>query len=443
MQEPVLSYTFDGGTTFKFKEAPKVEDNIAIFFYRGTRGIDSSLVNVNKSVKPGDTLELDKNDQISDTILQDNRIVSLIKSADVVETGIYLSDGIDENNFRPIHWSKQKRDLIIKEDYQFKSRDSLETFVVPTSRIIKNVSSSDDQIFVDSAQLFKYEENDPNTGIVISKFEGLIIDSIDPVSAGFTATVSGVSTISSIGILTGGSGYTPSATITLKIGKPVGVGSTATATATVSAAGTVSSVTITNPGSGYTSTTPPMIIGPIPTFNKELVPQIKFVEGFSGIITGITTSVGTGSNPLALRFNVLYDSSSNIDSLIVGYPILVSQTIVGNGVTSINTSNSDIVGIGTTFVDNIYIINAISRNNLVGVLTCNILSTTSVVGIATTSEFCGRFSWGRLSGISRGLNPVSIAVSGHTVNSGLTTFPQILRRGYGLRDTGGLSKQLS
>ena len=443
MQEPVLSYTFDGGTTFKFKEAPKVEDNIAIFFYRGTRGIDSFVINVNESVKPGDTLELDKNDQISNTVLQGNRLVSLIQSADVVETGIYLGDGIDENNFRPIHWSKQKRDLIIKEDYQFKSRDSLETFVVPTSRIIKNVSPSDDQIFVDSAQLFKYEENDPNTGIVISKFEGLIIDSIDPVSAGFTATVSGVSTISSIGILTGGSGYTPSATITLKIGNPVGVGSTATATATVSAAGTVSSVTITNPGSGYTSTTPPMIMGPIPTFKKELVPQIKFVEGFSGIITGITTSVGTESNPLALRFNILYDSSSDIDSLIVGYPILVSQTIVGNGVTSINTSNSDIVGIGTTFVDNIYIINAISRNNLVGVLTCNILSTTSVVGIATTSaEFCGRFSWGRLSGISRGLNPVSIAVSGHTVNSGLTTFPQILRRGYGLRDTGGLSKRL-
>jgi len=34
-------------------------------------------------------------------------------------------------------------------------------------------------------------------------------------------------------------------------------------------------------------------------------------------------------------------------------------------------------------------------------------------------------------------------VSGKTVNSGLTTFPTIQRRGYGLRDTGGLLNDLS
>ena len=444
MQEPNVSYTFDGGTTFRFREAPKAEDNVAIFFYRGTRDVDSFTVNVNETVKAGDTLQLDKHNFIPSTIIQDNRIVSLIQSADVVETGIYIGDGIDENNFRPINWSKQKRDLVVNEDYQSKSRDSLETFVIPTARVIKDISITDDEIFLDSAQLFKYEENDPNTDLVIREFEGLLIESdSDPVSAGFTASISGFSTVSSIGILTGGSGYTPGSTISLKIGNPIGVGSTATATATVSIAGTISAVSITNPGSGYTYTNPPNIIAAtIPSFTKELIPRIRFTEGFSGIITGITTSTGTGSNPLALSFQVLYNSNSDIDSLLEGYYIYVDETNIGTGVTSINTSDSDIVGIGTTFANNIYVINEISRDNLVGVLTCNILSSTDVTGLSTSGDFSGRFSWGRLSGITRSTSPVSVGVSGYTVNSGLTTFPQIIRKGYGLRDTGGLSKEL-
>jgi len=444
MQEPNVSYVFEGGTTFRFKEAPKAEDNIAIFFYRGTRNVDSFTVNVNETVKPGDTLELVKNNFIPSTVSQTGRTVSLIQSADVVETGIYLGDGIDEDNFRPIHWSKQKRDLIVKEDYQFKSRDSLEPFVIPATRVIKDVSLTDEEIFVDSAQLFKYEENDPNTSTVIQQFEGFLVESdTNPVSAGFSASVSGFSTISSIGILTGGSGYTAGSTITLKIGGPIGVGSTATATATVSAAGTVSSVSITNPGSGYTYTNPPAVIAAsIPSFNRELIPEIRFVEGFSGIITGITTSAGSGSNPLALNLQVLYDSNSDIDSLLQGYYIYVSDTNIGSGVTSINTSDSDVVGIGTTFADNVYVINQISRDNLVGVLTCNILSTTNITGLETSADFVGRFSWGRLFGIERSTSPISVGVSGYTVNSGLTTFPQILRRGYGLRNTGGLSKEL-
>jgi hypothetical protein len=139
---------------------------------------------------------------------------------------------------------------------------------------------------------------------------------------------------------------------------------------------------------------------------------------------------------------VLYNSNSDIDSLLEGYYIYVDETNIGTGVTSINTSDSDIVGIGTTFTNNIYVINEISRDNLVGVLTCNILSSTDVTGLSTSGDFSGRFSWGRLSGITRSTSPVSVGVSGYTVNSGLTTFPQIIRKGYGLRDTGGLSKEL-
>ena len=54
----------------------------------------------------------------------------------------------------------------------------------------------------------------------------------------------------------------------------------------------------------------------------------------------------------------------------------------------------------------------------------------------------GRLSWGRLAGFTRNNSPLGAAVSGYTVNPGLTTFPTIQRRGYGLRDTGSLRKDL-
>ena len=66
----------------------------------------------------------------------------------------------------------------------------------------------------------------------------------------------------------------------------------------------------------------------------------------------------------------------------------------------------------------------------------------SLVGIASTgssSIAVGRFSLGRLSGFTRSNNPIAIAVTGKTINSGLTTFPTIQRRGVGWRDTGSVN----
>ena len=54
----------------------------------------------------------------------------------------------------------------------------------------------------------------------------------------------------------------------------------------------------------------------------------------------------------------------------------------------------------------------------------------------------GRFSWGRLSGFERNTSSIGVAVSGYTVNSGLTTFPTLQRRNFGLRDSGALRKDL-
>ena len=446
IQDPGVNYTFTGGTSFVFTEAPEESDIISVFFYRGTRGVDSSIINVNESIKQGDIVQVIKNNL--NTVTQDSRVVVGITSSDIMETNLYGGFGIDENNFKPLSWTKQKVDKIIFNEVVSKSRDSIETQVYPTARIIKDVSTSDTEIFVDDAQFFNYEENE--SAIVISSFDALIIDSVDPISAAVTAVVSVAGTVQSLDIINAGSGYTGSS-VEVKIGSPkhIGVGIGTTATATISIVnGSLSGVAnITNPGLGYSLTTQPKVIVPFPTPTYENVTDITVVEGFSGIITGITTTSGTGGNPLALKF---FLNSSSFIGLNVNYPICVVDTTVGNGVTSIDGGDASLVGIGTTFLDNIYYVHSISSSGGNAEIVTNVKSDSSVVGIATTGSTSlplGRFSWGRLSGITRSTTPVSIGVTGlivgfNTTNSGLSTFPTIQRRGYGLRDTGALRKDL-
>jgi len=131
--------------------------------------------------------------------------------------------------------------------------------------------------------------------------------------------------------------------------------------------------------------------------------------------------------------------------LQVGYPIYIFDTLVGNGVTSIISSDSEVVGVGTTYIDNVY--NVTELDNASGVITCRVHSTSAIVGINTTGSSnypVGRYSWGRLSntsGLVRSGNPISIGVTGNTV-SGLTTYPIIQRRNVGIRSTGALPKLL-
>jgi len=442
IQKPNDSYQFNGGSSFTFTEPPLPQDNISIFFYRGTRGVDSDLKTVYQTIKTGDTIQIFSNNNILGiTTTQNQRTVYDIPSSDKIQTNIYSDIGIDPTNLKPLSWTKQKVDSQISEQLIYKSRDSIESLVYPTAKIIKNFSSTDTQIFVDDANFFKYEQN-LNSSITGLSVDGLIVNgSKDPVAAAVTAIVSSNGTISSLSIVSAGSGYTGNS-ITVKISKPktigIGIGTTATATISVSSSGSLTTpITITNSGFGYT--TPPQVITPLPTTSKEYISGITNISGFSGIITGIGTTSGTSGNPLALKFYL--NSSGDFSQLSVGYPIYVYNTSVGKGVTSIDSNDTACVGIGTSHLDNIYYIHAISytgAGNTIGIVTSNILSTTSVTGIATNGNYVGQFSWGKLSGFSRSSSPVSIAVTGFTIDSGLSTFASIQRRSYGIRDTGAL-----
>jgi hypothetical protein len=355
IQDPGVAYEFEGGTSFVFTTAPRPEDNVAIFFYKGTDGDDVVVIDtINETIKRGDTVQVLKNNSISGTITQDKRTVFDLSFSDKFETNLYSNQGVDSENNKPLSWIKQKVDRKINGEDVYKTRDSIESLVYPTAKIIKDFSTTDDQIFVDNAEFFEYDNPEP--------FSALIVNGISTTANGAVELISNI--------------------------------------------------------------------------------NISQVNGFSGIITGITTTTGSGGNPLALTF---YLNSLSFAGLSTGYPIYIFDTRVGNGVTSIDTSNSAVVGIGTTFVDNIYYIHQFSTIDTVGIITCNIISTTSTIGISSsgnTSNPVGKYSWGRMSGFSRSSSPISVGVTGNTVDVGLSTFATIQRRGVGIRQTGALPKLL-
>ena len=448
VQDPGESYTFEGGTSFEFAVAPDSDDIIDIFFYKGTNGVDSVQVAAGSSVSPtikkGDVVQVFK-DTSGITTSQEKRVVYDIRSSDEIETNLYTELGVDERNFKPLSWSKQKIDKKINGEIVFKTRDSIESQVYPTSKVIDDLSTTDNELFVDNARFFNYEED--FSSLVVSSVGGLIVDATDPTPAAITATVSVGGTVA-LTITNGGSGYV-GATTSISISAPhsigVGVGTTATATATITN-GVITGTTITNAGFGYTSTAVPQVIVQLPRAIKEDIDNISTVEGYDGIVSGIGVTDGIGGHPLALKFTLEPDFVNNPNStagqLKVGYPIMIFGTKVGHGVTSVVSDNNTVVATGTTCLDNIYFIN--EYNSGVGIITCNIHTGVNTTGIngATVGFGTGGFSWGRLSGFSRGSNPISIGVTGLTIDSGLSTYPTIQRRDFGLRNTGSLRKDL-
>jgi len=444
VQIPDVSYKFDGGSSLEFVQAPDPNDVVDIYFYKGTNGVDSVQVSAGASISPtiktGDVLQLNK---IGISTGQDPRTVFSILGSDEVETNVYTGLGVNESVFKPFNWTKQKADKKISGEVVSKIRDSIESQVYPTAKIINDLTTTDNELFVDNARFFNYEED--FSSIVIPNVGGLIVDSTNPVAAAFTATVSVGGTIQALTITNSGSGYVGSTT-SISISSPhaigAGIGGTATATATISN-GKITGTTITNPGFGYTTTAIPQVLISLPNAIKEKIVTIPTVQGFDGSITAIGVTGGV-NHDTAIFFKINADLTNNPNSVLtdlkVGYPVYISGTQVGHGVTSVVSDDSTVVGIGTTCVDNIYFIN--QYNEGVGIITCNIMTGVNTAGIDTSGRDMGIFSWGRFSGFSRDNNAISIGVTGLTVDSGLTTYPSIQRRDFGLRDNGSLRKDL-
>ena len=122
VQNPGESYNFEGGTSFTFNSAPTEKDNISIFFYRGTIGKDSSIFTTRETVKKGDLLQIK---HIGVTTTQSPRVLSGITTSDTIETALYTGIGVDELNFKPLTWNRQKYDRFINGEAVYKSRNSI------------------------------------------------------------------------------------------------------------------------------------------------------------------------------------------------------------------------------------------------------------------------------------------------------------------------------
>mgnify|MGYP006997547833 FL=1 len=124
LQDPGVAYSFEGGTTFEFTTAPEANDDIAVFFYKGTASEDVAEVNVVETIKDGDVVKLQANDDTSILtnqntrrlidLAQRNRTVSGITTTDTLETEIYTGVGINDSaTNKPLTWIKQKEDKVV------------------------------------------------------------------------------------------------------------------------------------------------------------------------------------------------------------------------------------------------------------------------------------------------------------------------------------------
>ena len=142
---------------------------------------------------------------------------------------------------------------------------------------------------------------------------------------------------------------------------------------------------------------------------------------------------------------------SERQELVQGYRVLVHETGVGTGLTtlvgsatSVGIGTTNVIGISTQYLDNIYEAYYTQYSGTVGILTCQVDPATNIVGVATTGSYlepAGRITWGRISGITRSDDPISVEVDGNDFGVGMTTYPTFQRRDAGLRSTGALSKQ--
>ena len=195
LQEPGEAYEFQGGTSITFAEPPAPEDNISIFFYRGTIGVDSFLQNTTETIKTGDLIEMRRTPLIElndaprtfDNLSQESpRIIVGITSASEVETSLYRGDGVSTTEPKPIAWTKQKIDRVIGGEFISKERDSIEAQIYPTAKVLKSITRSDTTFFVEDTSLFLGV--DP-TGDPDSNFGGFLVAGIPTSGIGSTTTV--------------------------------------------------------------------------------------------------------------------------------------------------------------------------------------------------------------------------------------------------------------
>jgi hypothetical protein len=456
IQVPGEGFIFKNGSVIEFTEAPSPEDKVSILFYKGTGTVDTTFVDLIEPVELGDTLVIESRDS---QYLQNPRVVATIVNTDTLETNAYPGPGLDltESLRRPIKLCKQRFDTSVNGQYVGKSRSEYEPYFRPVTQIIKPVDENSTEIFVEGVKIFfddasEYvqngEDNIPQKSIIILSQDNFV-------GASATAVVSVGGTISEVVITNGGVGYSTNPIVSIP--NPIGIGYTLKSLfnitqtqldSTISIGGTVSSISVVSSGTGYTSTNPPIVIIESPSVISEEIVNVTY-EGDFGIITGISTvSVGVASTGLRFDLFVPLDSfirdtsvssvgiaTTGISGIQTNYYFVVNHSNVGSGVTSLDSSGN-IISIGNTFIDNVYeaVSVSIGQTEVAGVgltyVAQVVVSVDSFDGIDLVglgySGFYGEYSWGKIGNLGR-KNPRSFGIYTNGL-TGINTSPIVIRK---------------
>ena len=353
LQEPITNYVFEGGTSFVFTKAPLPEDEVEIYYYKGLKGADAIINdNVKPTIEPGDIVQVNSNNTISNTIRQEQRTVYDLTTSDTVETNRYAGIGVDDQNQKPVSWTKQKIGKKINGEFISKTRDSIEPLIFPTAKIIKNVSITDSEVFVDNVTLFEFEDIRNNEEAPDKPYpdgstpcNALVINGIS--TTGFTTGL--VENITGFSVISGASGI-------------------------------VTGIGVTGGGSD------PLSI----TFSI-----IDTDSTLSGIETGYPiyineTNVGNGVTAIDI-------SGSDSNVIGIGTTCLDSIYYIADWSSTQLITNVH-VGVITCYVH--------SDVNTVGIATTG----------SYPNDLVGRYSWGKLSGGTRSSNPISIGVTENIIS---------------------------
>jgi hypothetical protein len=446
LQVPGEGYEFKGGSYITFNEPPKEGDTSKIIFYRGTGSVDVTNVDILETIKKGDEIKIyDQNIDLEENL----RIVSTINSADSVNTNLYAGPGIttNENFERSVTWSKQTEDKFIDGNAVTKDRPHYEPLIYPNTNIIQSVGVGSTVIFVSNIRTFFDSSKENYSG----QSDIRIISQESVVGASATALVSVAGTVSSFDITNAGVGYTiaPTVSITTPIGLTTSQG--ARATATISGVGTVNAITVsyggTNTGFAYTNiAAPSVLIGePKVVSSIETIKDVSYSGDF-GIISGIsTTSVGVASTGIVFdlllpkeslfRDASIVGSAITVSGITTGYYFTVFNSNVGASVTSLYQDGT-VVGIGTSFLDNVYEVAQVSIAQTMGIgigltyvaqVTVSVQDYNGLTGLGH-SEFFGEYSWGRIATQPRGSARVFTSYAGNSTGlSGISSSPIIER----------------
>ena len=170
--------------------------------------------------------------------------------------------------------------------------------------------------------------------------------------------------------------------------------------------------------------------------------------GDFGVVTGIaTTSIGVASTGIVFdlfipensflrdtNINSVGVATTGISGIQTGYYFTIFNSNVGNGVTSID-ENQNTIGIGSTFIDNVYKVAAVSiaQTACAGFAQTYVAKVTVSLseynGVDTAglgfSGFYGEYSWGLMSASSRS-NPKAFTSYNNGI-LGVSTSPIVQR----------------